>query len=48
MSMFDSLFINTEKLPVTDDEKKIIGDNREWQTKNFDNNIRQENFYQTI
>ena len=39
MSMFDSLFINTEKLPVTDDEKKIIGDNREWQTQNFDNTL---------
>ena len=34
--MFDSLFINTEKLPVTDEEKIIIGDDREWQTKNFD------------
>ena len=36
MGMFDSLFINTDKLPVTDDEKKNIGDKTEWQTKDFD------------
>ena len=33
--MFDSLFINNEKLPVTDDERIVIG-NTEWQTKDFD------------
>ena len=36
MSMFDNIFINTNKLPVSDEEKTIIGDNTEWQTKDFD------------
>lgn len=34
--MFDNLIINTEKLPVSDEEKKAIGENPNWQTKDFD------------
>ena len=33
MGMFDNLIINTDKLPVTDEEKKLIGKNPNWQTK---------------
>lgn len=36
MGMFDNLHINTEKLPVSDEEKKLIGKNIIWQTKDFD------------
>ena len=34
--MFDNLFIDTDKLPVSDEEKKLIGKNPDWQTKDFD------------
>ena len=34
--MFDNLIINTDKLPVSDEEKKLIGKNPNWQTKDFD------------
>lgn len=36
MSMFDSLFININKLPITEEERIVIGDKKEWQTKDFD------------
>lgn len=36
MGMFDNLHINTDKLPVSDEEKKLIGKNPNWQTKDFD------------
>ena len=36
MVMFDNLHINTDKLPVSDEEKKLIGKNPNWQTKDFD------------
>ena len=36
MGMYDNLIINTDKLPVTDEEKKLIGKNPNWQTKDFD------------
>ena len=36
MGMFDTLYINTDMLPVSDLEKQIIGKNPEWQTKCFD------------
>ncbi len=36
MGMFDNLIINTDKLPVSDEEKKLIGKNPGWQTKDFD------------
>ena len=36
MGMFDSVIIDTNKLPVSDEEKKIIGNGRDWQTKDFD------------
>lgn len=36
MGMYDYLMINTGKLPVTDEEKKLIGENPGWQTKSFD------------
>ena len=35
--MFDYLFIDTKMLPVSDEEKIIIGDEPGWQTKDFDN-----------
>lgn len=34
--MYYNLIISTDKLPVTDEEKKLIGKNPNWQTKNFD------------
>lgn len=34
--MFDTIIINTNKLPVSDMEKKIIGEFPNWQTKNLD------------
>ena len=37
MSMYDELYINTNKLPITDEEKKILGDNVRWQTKDLEN-----------
>lgn len=37
MGMFDTLKINTEMLPITDDEKLSLGENPGWQTKDFDN-----------
>ena len=37
MGMFDCLFIDTKMLPVSDEEKIIIGDNPGWQTKDFEN-----------
>jgi hypothetical protein len=36
MGMFDTLYINTEKLPVSEEEKRLIGTNPGWQTKDFD------------
>ena len=36
MGMFDNLIISTDKLPVSDEEKKRIGENPGWQTKDFD------------
>jgi hypothetical protein len=36
MGMFDYLYINTDKLPVSNEEKKFIGENPNWQTKDFD------------
>lgn len=36
MGMFDYLKINTNKLPVSEKEKKIIGTDPGWQTKDFD------------
>ncbi len=36
MGMFDNLIISTDKLPVTEEEKKLIGNNPGWQTKDFD------------
>ena len=35
--MFDYLFIDTNMLPISDEEKIIIGDEPGWQTKNFEN-----------
>jgi hypothetical protein len=37
MGMFDYLFIDTNMLPVSDEEKIIIGDEPGWQTKDFEN-----------
>lgn len=34
--MFDNLIINTDKLPITDKEKKLVNKNPNWQTKDFD------------
>ena len=34
--MYDDLKISTSKLPLTDEEKSIIGDNVGWQTKDFE------------
>lgn len=36
MGMFDHLKINTDKLPVSDEEKKLIGKDPGWQTKSLD------------
>jgi hypothetical protein len=35
MGMYDNLIINTDKLPVSNDEKKLIGENPNWQTRDF-------------
>ena len=37
MGMFDYLFIDTNMLPISDEEKIIIGNEPGWQTKDFDN-----------
>ncbi len=36
MGMFDYLKIDIGKLPITDEEKKLLGDNPKWQTKDFE------------
>lgn len=36
MGMFDNLKISTSKLPLTDSEKLAIGENHDWQTKDFE------------
>lgn len=36
MGMFDNLKISTNKLPLTDSEKLSIGENPDWQTKDFE------------
>lgn len=36
MGMFDNLKISTDKLPLSDSEKKSIGENADWQTKDFE------------
>lgn len=36
MGMFDYLKISTSKLPLTDSEKLSIGENPDWQTKDFE------------
>ena len=36
MGMFDTLYININRLPITRAEKKLLGDNAEWQTKSLD------------
>lgn len=36
MGMFDNLKISTDKLPLSDSEKKSIGENPDWQTKDFE------------
>ena len=37
--MYDTIFINKEMLPVSDEDKKRIPDNNVWQTKSFDNDM---------
>ena len=36
MGMYDTLYINTNRLPVTRAEKKLLGNNPEWQTKDLE------------
>ena len=36
MGMFDTIFINNNMLPISDEEKKLIGETMEWQTKDLD------------
>lgn len=36
MGMYDYLKISASKLPLSDEEKLIINDDTEWQTKDFD------------
>ena len=36
MGMYDYLFINTNKLPISDEEKDNLGVTPGWQTKDFD------------
>lgn len=36
MGMFDHLFIDTDMLPVSEEEKIKLGKDKEWQTKDFD------------
>lgn len=35
MGMYDTLYINTDMLPVSEEEKKRIGSNPGWQTKDL-------------
>ena len=35
MGMFDTLYINIEKLPISDEEKQLIDTNQDWQTKSL-------------
>lgn len=37
MGMYDHLFIDTNKLPISEQEKKELGSEPGWQTKDFDN-----------
>lgn len=37
MGMFDNVIISPKLLPVSDEEKKKIGENPVWQTKSLDN-----------
>ena len=37
MGMFDTLYISTNRLPLTRAEKKLLGENPEWQTKDWEN-----------
>jgi len=37
--MFDYLFIDTNLLPITKEEKELIGENHEFQTKDFDREL---------
>ncbi len=36
MGMYDTLKIKTEMLPISKDDKKILGESPKWQTKDFD------------
>ncbi len=36
MGMYDELYISTDMLPVSDKEKRLIGDKPGWQTKSLD------------
>jgi hypothetical protein len=36
MGMFDTLYINTNRLPISRAEKKLLGENPEWQTKDWE------------
>lgn len=36
MGMYDHFIIDTNRLPVSDEEKENIGNNPGWQTKDFD------------
>lgn len=35
MGMYDTLYVNVDKLPVSPEEKVLIGKNRSWQTKDL-------------
>lgn len=37
MGMYDYLFIDTNKLPISEQEKEELGSEPGWQTKDFDN-----------
>ncbi len=39
MGMFDDVKISIEKLPISDEEKKMLGENPGWQTKDFDSSL---------
>lgn len=36
MGMFDTLYINTQRLPLSRADKKRLGDDPDWQTKDLD------------
>ena len=36
MGMFDTLKISIDKLPLTDEEKSLVDESQNWQTKDFD------------